>query len=271
MKASGIYGIWNTENGKVYVGSTCGNVGFNRRWQLHKRQLTANVHINTHLQYAWNKYGADAFEFRIIEECTDEVLVSREQAWMDHYGSMNPERGYNIRGAGSHGEVSEETREKLSLALRGRKHSREHVKKVALANTGRKCTEETKAKLRAFTGERSSWFGKHHSEETKKKIRETHSGKPKTEEHRKKLRESLLGDKSPWYGRRHSEESKRKIREGNLGRKPSDETRRKMGEWQKGEKSPWYGKNHSDATKEKMKLAAKLIWEKRKAEKRGAV
>lgn len=187
-------------------------MGFNRRWCLHKRELVANIHINKHLQFAWNKYGADTFEFRIIEECADDVLVNREQVWMDHYDSRNREKGYNIRGAGSRGEINEETRKKLSLALSGKKHSRVHTTNQALTTIGRKVSEETKVKLRAFTGEKSSFFGKNHSEETKIKMSSAKSGRSPSFEHRQKLSEALVGEKSPWFGKNHSDVTKEKIK-----------------------------------------------------------
>ena len=45
-------------------------------------------------------------------------------------------------------------------------------------NKGKKCSEETKKKLReANKGENNPFYGKRHSEETKKKLSESHKGK----------------------------------------------------------------------------------------------
>lgn len=60
INKSGIYKIINRTNGHYYVGSA-GKV--RNRWNDHKRFLRQNRHPNSHLQYAWNKYGSDAFEF----------------------------------------------------------------------------------------------------------------------------------------------------------------------------------------------------------------
>lgn len=54
------------------------------------------VHVNSHLQNAYDKYGNDSLEFEIIEyiEIDDnikETLLEREQFWID---TVNPE--YNI-------------------------------------------------------------------------------------------------------------------------------------------------------------------------------
>ncbi|WNC67531.1 NUMOD3 domain-containing DNA-binding protein [Thalassotalea nanhaiensis] len=43
--------------------------------------------------------------------------------------------------------MNQSTREKLSLALKGRKLSKSHVRNMRKALTGRKMTDETKAKM----------------------------------------------------------------------------------------------------------------------------
>ena len=58
-----IYIIKNTIDGKLYVGKTTKSL--ETRWSQHKKSLVSNSHINKHLQFAWNKYGADKF---IIEQ-----------------------------------------------------------------------------------------------------------------------------------------------------------------------------------------------------------
>jgi group I intron endonuclease len=109
MSDSGIYQITNTINGKRYIGSS---VDFQKRWTLHARRLDKNIHHCHHLQAAWNKYGADCFEFAIIERCEKCELLTREQYYLD---TLKPE--YNISPtAGSRLGVKErqETRDKKS-------------------------------------------------------------------------------------------------------------------------------------------------------------
>lgn len=65
--SSGIYGIRNIVNGKIYVGQT---KDFKHRWREHVRELNHNIHHNKHLQNAWNKYGEENFEFFVIEKCS---------------------------------------------------------------------------------------------------------------------------------------------------------------------------------------------------------
>ena len=58
----GIYCIENMCNNKKYIGQT---VSSNHRFRNHRHSLKVNIHRNSHLQSAWNKYGKDSFEFYI--------------------------------------------------------------------------------------------------------------------------------------------------------------------------------------------------------------
>ena len=59
----GIYKITNTITNNFYIGST---VNFYNRFKKHRHSLNNNKHENIHLQRAFNKYGEDFFEFKII-------------------------------------------------------------------------------------------------------------------------------------------------------------------------------------------------------------
>lgn len=119
---SGIYKILNKENNKIYVGSaSC----LARRFSDHKCFLKKNSHKNKHLQNAWNKYGEKSFEFIVIEYLPKEknILLEREQYFLDLYKSYDREIGYNIEKiAGSSLGVkrSEETCKKLSIIAKER-------------------------------------------------------------------------------------------------------------------------------------------------------
>jgi group I intron endonuclease len=78
IKISGVYEIFNTVNGKRYIGSSSGIAA---RWKLHRTCLRGNRHHSPKLQNAWNKYGESAFKFRVILTCapTKEMLYFYEQ------------------------------------------------------------------------------------------------------------------------------------------------------------------------------------------------
>ncbi len=84
--------------------------------------------------------------------------------------------------------LTEETKEKISNALIGRKLSDEHKRKL-----------------------KEVWKGRKHSEESKRRMSIAHKGKKGTN-----------------LGRKFSEEAKRKMGIGQIGRKHSEETKRKM-------------------------------------------
>lgn len=76
MKA-GLYRIRCRVTGEHYVGSS---VGMLARWRSHKAKLKAGKHVNHKLQAAWNKHGADAFEFEIALVIESKELERAQRA-----------------------------------------------------------------------------------------------------------------------------------------------------------------------------------------------
>lgn len=154
-----IYSIINKENGKIYVGLTTNH---KRRWNEHRAELNRNDHYNDHLQNSWNKYGADAFEFNILERCEDNSLEDNERWWIDYFGSDNPSKGYNLTSGGNANFiVSDEVRKKLSESRKGKLNS----------FYGRTHSDETKRYLSEInSGENHPQYGTHHSIDTQIKM-----------------------------------------------------------------------------------------------------
>lgn len=131
----------------IYIGSA---VNFVRRWATHESDLNLNKHKNRYLQHAWNKYGADAFEFIAIEGVDKTKLIEREQYWISITKCCDPAIGYNFyKKAGSpigtkHTEVS---RANMSKAHMGYKHTEEQKRKIGVAHKGRKFSEESLKKM----------------------------------------------------------------------------------------------------------------------------
>jgi len=80
METIGIYEIYNKETGRRYIGSS---IEIERRFHVHKLMLNSNKHDNKYLQNAWNKHGESSFEFKIIETCSKEDRLNREQYYLD--------------------------------------------------------------------------------------------------------------------------------------------------------------------------------------------
>ena len=108
---TGIYIIKNLINNKCYVGQS-NNI--DSRWIKHKNALNHNYHINKHLQGAWNKYGKDNFEFKVLEECDRKELNYKEIYWIKTLESK--EHGYNMDNGGD--------------GITGFKHSSEEIEKM---------------------------------------------------------------------------------------------------------------------------------------------
>lgn len=92
-KRTGIYMILCIENNKKYIGKS---VDIHKRWSRHRWELGRNEHNSQHLQNAWNIYGADRFVFSVIEDCSISELSIKEEQYIEHYRSIQPEYGYNV-------------------------------------------------------------------------------------------------------------------------------------------------------------------------------
>lgn len=145
----GIYQIKNLINNKIYIGSS---VKIKSRWSQHIHYLNKNIHDNKHLQHAWNKYGADAFEFTILEIINDKTkLIEREQVWIEWLECCNEKIGYNLCKISNNSfglKRSEEVKKNISNSLKGHKLSEETKRKIALKATNRKCSDKTKIKIK---------------------------------------------------------------------------------------------------------------------------
>ncbi len=72
-----IYAITHLASGRRYIGSCLTPT---RRWIEHRSRLKCQRHHCEHLQRAWNKYGAGAFEFSILEKLPTNNIKDREAA-----------------------------------------------------------------------------------------------------------------------------------------------------------------------------------------------
>jgi group I intron endonuclease len=185
----GIYLILNKTDNKVYVGSAVYKRNEKRitsslssRIRSHLRLLIKNEHFNKYLQNSWNKNGADNFSFMVIEFVEDEnLLIEREQFWINKLKSTDRNLGYNIL--------------EIAGSRLGLKHTDETKEKLRIISGNHQHSEETKKKMSAWQ------IGKITSEETKRKISQSEKGKIISEEQRKQISEK-------GKGRKHTEETK---------------------------------------------------------------
>jgi len=141
MSIYSIYRITNSINGKVYIGQSKNP---ERRFRGHCRK------IDSVISRAIAKYGASNFTMEVIYQTTDVNDVDwAERHFIQEHASMVEFGGYNVEPGGQvNKNMSETSKQKISLALKGRKHSAEHRANGAKSRTGRKATEEHKNNIR---------------------------------------------------------------------------------------------------------------------------
>lgn len=200
LKVSGIYEIVNRTNGKRYVGSA---VDIAQRWRQHRCELGKGRH-NPILQRAWLKYGAENFEFRIIEYVADKAaLIEREQFYLDQ---MQPE--YNVAvSAGSNFGVrwSAETKARMGEASKRVWSSPDHRRRMSEVHKAYEFTPEHKAAISAALSERQI------TPEHAAKIAANNTSRNKSPEHRAKM-------SAYWKGRAKTPEQIAKMAETKRGR-----------------------------------------------------
>jgi len=191
----GIYRIRNKINDKCYYGST---KNIKRRWNKHKSQLNYNRHENIILQRAWNKYGAENFEFEVIEICNKNELLIIEQNYLD----LKPE--YNIGKQASGGdnlsnhpnrnniidkrkidnrrkinEMSDDDKKKIWSRPNENNGRWKGGVSIKYCVCGKQIAPEHKYCIKCLprNGENNPFYNKHHTEKTKKKLSELRKGK----------------------------------------------------------------------------------------------
>lgn len=143
-----VYQHKNKINGKVYIGITSQKP--EQRWG----SQGCNYKSSPHFYSAIQKYGWDNFEHNILfTDLTKEQACLKEQELIKEYNSTNREFGYNSTSGGDIFTMNEETKQKMSQAMirnqngLGHPCSEEKKEKISNAQKGRKFTEEHKQKL----------------------------------------------------------------------------------------------------------------------------
>ena len=182
---------------KVYIGQSWNWI---KRKSVYKRVACP---LQKHLYSSLLKYGYDNHKIEIIitlpEEITQEELDNQEIKYYQLYKEQGIKL-LNIKEPGKGGKLSEETKKKLSIALKGRSVLKESIEK------------------RRETRKNSKYVM---SEESRKKIGLAHKGKIISLEMREKISKKLIG-------RKLSKEVCEKISKSNKGRIVSKETRKKI-------------------------------------------
>ena len=157
-----VYLITHRDSGRGYVGQTT-NPNPIRRWQGHV--CDASSRFRCTIDRAIAKYGPEAFVFEVMGAAqTQQDLDNLEKLWIITLGTQKRGIGFNIRGGGSKGNHSEESKQKLREARarqiitpemylksgekrRGIPHSLERRIKQGLSRKGWNPSPETRARM----------------------------------------------------------------------------------------------------------------------------
>ena len=127
----GIYIIKNNIDDRVYIGSS---INLKKRFYAHINSLRNKNHHNTKLQNFVNKYGLNVLLFEIICNCSKHELIKLEQFYIDKFNAYI--KGFNCSPTAGNilnFKMSNESKMKISKALKKHKRTEEHCKSLSNA------------------------------------------------------------------------------------------------------------------------------------------
>lgn len=135
----GIYLIRHVTSGRGYVGQS---VNIESRFRDHRAGKGSRK-----LSAALRKYGVEAFEYKVLLECSREELNPQEVLFIEQLGTLHP-NGFNlIDGGNQPGKMSPETRQRFSEAGMRRMECETHrtsldrARKASWETEGRKAQQ----------------------------------------------------------------------------------------------------------------------------------
>lgn len=205
-KLIGIYQITSPSN-KIYIGQSW---DIQRRWYLYS---LGHCVAQRHLHNSIKKYGFEMHRREVLEvfpgTVEQLVLDAREQFFMD----LRSGEGFtllNLRGGGSTGKLSEETKEKIRIANTGFNPTQETRRKLSQWQFGRKrphISESNRRRAAAGTmylqtriaprGKDHPRFGLKHTPEALAKMSTSHKGQIVTDEHKARISARVRGELNP--------------------------------------------------------------------------
>ena len=171
----GIYKI-TSPSSKVYIGQS---FNIKRRWSVYRGMRFYKCKLYS----SFLKWGVKNHIFEMVHELpidvSRDVMNNYECFYMEQYKNCEVEL-LNLKGGGSKGRYSKESREKMSKSQKmivKKPHTDQAKKNMSIAQSGRIVTDESKEKMRLAWIERrknpdSEVTRKRKSESTKKRKRD---------------------------------------------------------------------------------------------------
>lgn len=177
---TGIYGVKNKANNKIYVGQTIYNFGDRR--DSHFSLLRNGKHPVKEMQEDFTKVGEDNFEFVVLHDLQDgELIDDLERSFIAEYKSK--ELSYNAVNGGRKGFTP------VPHSSEVRKHIGE-LNRIRM--TGSKLPEEQKRHMSEAQKARFQRMSEEEKEVVRERVRklgESHRNKKWTEEQRQAMRD----------------------------------------------------------------------------------
>lgn len=135
MKMGVIYKLTCIANNYYLYGST---LNFNKRLSSYINPLRRGKYKNDILQRCYNKYGEESLKFEIVQkDIPEDILTIVEDIWIgancsksnDKKGGMNLRTAYRMF-------FDDSIKEKISIANKGKKLSKESIEKRSLKRRG---------------------------------------------------------------------------------------------------------------------------------------
>ncbi len=130
----GIYCLFSNIDDRIYIGSSK-NIQY--RLNYHFKKLISNNHTNSHLQNFINKYSIKNLDYKILENCLEKELISREQYYIDNNKNL-----FNISKIAGKVEMNEETKNKLHYSMKGKPPHKNTIEAVKISSKNRIYTSE---------------------------------------------------------------------------------------------------------------------------------
>lgn len=177
---SGIYKITNIVTGRIYVGSA---INLHNRKSFH----FSEAQHNRYLKRSMKKYGKKNFTFEVIEYCSPEQLLEREQYYLN---TLLFAREYiETRGQDNRFEKLGYNNNPTAHSRFGAKLSFDIIEKLKTSSYFNVMKRDKVWAEKMLNTKKLNGTLKRNSE-TKQKISRSHKGRPKSEPHRQAIRES---------------------------------------------------------------------------------